>query len=49
MAHVNDGHLGLYLRRVSCLAAMEPETGGGGGVMANREARWPLFHVWWNE
>ena len=45
MVDVNDGYLGLCLRPpscISCLAMMEPGTGGG-GVMANREARRPLF------
>jgi hypothetical protein len=31
MVHVNDGHLGLCLHHISCLAAMEPGTEGGGG------------------
>ena len=46
IVHVNNGYLGLCLRPpscVSCLAVMEPGTGGA--VMANREVRRPLFRL----
>ena len=44
MVHINDGYLSLCLcppNCVSCLAVMEPGTGGA--VMANRGVGWPLF------
>ena len=45
MAHVNDSHLGLRshpLGRVSCLAAMEPRTGGW-WRMEGRDGRFFTF------
>ena len=46
MVHINHGYLSLCLcppNCVSCLAVME--LGTGGAVMANREARRPLFRL----
>ena len=50
MAHINNSYLGLCLcppSCVFCLAVMELGMGAGGGgeVMANRGAQWPLFQL----